>query len=48
MVINFRAYEISRGTRKLARTPTLKKKHNNIQYEKYKKFKGNENITFKV
>jgi F0F1-type ATP synthase membrane subunit c/vacuolar-type H+-ATPase subunit K len=28
MIVNFRAYEISRGARKLARTPTLiKKKH---------------------
>jgi len=26
MVVNFRAREISRGTRKLARTPTLNKK----------------------
>ena len=26
MVVNFRAREISRGVRKLARTPTLKKK----------------------
>jgi hypothetical protein len=26
MVVNFRAREISRGARKLARTPTLKKK----------------------
>ena len=31
MVVNFRAREISRGARKLARTPTLKKiKKNNI------------------
>jgi hypothetical protein len=30
MVVNFRAREISRGTHKLARTPTLIKKKKNI------------------
>jgi hypothetical protein len=31
MVVNFKARGISRGTRKLIRTPTLKKKKNFIQ-----------------
>ena len=33
MVVNFRARVISRSARKLARTPTLKKKKKKVMYE---------------
>jgi len=38
MVVNFKAYEISRGARKLIQTPTLIKKKNNLFWLKILQF----------
>jgi hypothetical protein len=43
MVVNFRAREISRGARKLARTPTIIKKKK--KKKKKKNFKNNNGIS---
>jgi len=51
MVVNFRACGISRGARKLVRTPTLIKKKKNFGYHFHKikkKISGILNLWYKI